>query len=266
MRRAYRSWSGLLSRSGVGSRHSRSCAIGRNARPDRDGVPEAAPPAGKATLRSLALNTFGILAAYRTRLGRIPPRLSRRRYQRVARRNRQSNPLSRVLPGTAPELGDVGSGDCRQLSAGRRVPLAVGVAPSDVFAAGVDFAQKVMSQMSIWAPAASVGLIIAGLVIEVCFALIAAFMVLALVESYLIISMGVIIHGVRRDSMDEGLRRQHGALHRCLLVRSSSCSNLLVSIGDSLITSWAATFQDVTAASLCILGWLLDRHAGDWSR
>ena len=30
----------------------------------------ADPPAGKTTLRSFALNTFGILAAYRTRLGR----------------------------------------------------------------------------------------------------------------------------------------------------------------------------------------------------
>jgi type IV secretion system protein TrbL len=67
-----------------------------------------------------------------------------------------------------------------------------GVAPSDVFASGVQLAAKVMSQMSIWSPAASVGLIIAGLVIEVCFALIAACMVLALVESYLVISMGVL--------------------------------------------------------------------------
>ena len=38
-----------------------------------------------------------------------------------------------------------------------------GIAPSDVFAAGVEFAQKVMSQMSVWAPAASAGLIVAGL-------------------------------------------------------------------------------------------------------
>jgi TrbL/VirB6 plasmid conjugal transfer protein len=62
-----------------------------------------------------------------------------------------------------------------------------GIAPSDVFAAGVQLAAKVMPQMSIWSPASSVGLIIAGLVIEICFALIAAAMVLALVESYLII-------------------------------------------------------------------------------
>jgi type IV secretion system protein TrbL len=68
-----------------------------------------------------------------------------------------------------------------------------GVAPSDVFASGVQLAAKVMAQMSIWSPAASVGLIIAGLVIEVCFALIAACMVLALVESYLVISMGVLL-------------------------------------------------------------------------
>ena len=40
-----------------------------------------------------------------------------------------------------------------------------GVAPSDVFASGVQLAAKVMAQMSIWSPTASVGLIIAGLVI-----------------------------------------------------------------------------------------------------
>jgi type IV secretion system protein TrbL len=127
-----------------------------------------------------------------------------------------------------------------------------GIAPSDVFASGAELAQKVMSHVSLWDPDASAGLIISGLVIEVCFALIAAFMVLALVESYLIISMGVIFmaFGGSRWTKDFAISTVRYTLSvgaRLFVLQ------LLVSIGNGLITSWAATFQDVTAASLCIL-------------
>lgn len=129
---------------------------------------------------------------------------------------------------------------------------STGIAPSDVFAAGVQLAAKVMSQMSIWSPAASVGLIVAGLVIEVCFALIAAAMVLALVESYLIISMGVIFMafgGTRwtKDLAVSTLRYTVSVGAKIFVLQ------LLVSIGDNLITTWAMTFNDLTASSLCIL-------------
>jgi type IV secretion system protein TrbL len=127
-----------------------------------------------------------------------------------------------------------------------------GIAPSNVFAAGVTLAGKVMSQMSMWSPAASVVLAIAGLVIEVCFALIAAFMVLALVESYLIISMGVIFmaFGGTRWTKDFAVStvRYTVSVGAKLFVLQ-----LLVSIGTGLITDWANTFNDVTANSLCIL-------------
>jgi len=127
-----------------------------------------------------------------------------------------------------------------------------GIAPSDVFASGVELAQKVMSHVSLWAPGASAGLIISGLVIEVCFALIAAFMILALVESYLIISMGVVFMGFggsrwTKDFAISTIRYTLSVGARLFVLQ------LLVSIGDGLITSWAATFQDLTAASLCIL-------------
>ncbi len=127
-----------------------------------------------------------------------------------------------------------------------------GIAPSNVFAAGVTLAGKVMSQMSLWSPAASVVLAIAGLVIEVCFALIAAFMVLALIESYLIISMGVIFmaFGGTRWTKDFAVStvRYTVSVGAKLFVLQ-----LLVSIGTGLITQWAQTFNDVTANSLCIL-------------
>ena len=127
-----------------------------------------------------------------------------------------------------------------------------GIAPSDVFASGVELAQKVMAHVSLWDPGASAGLIISGLVIEVCFALIAAFMVLALVESYLIISMGVIFMafgGSRwtKDVAVDTVRYTLSVGARLFVLQ------LLVSVGDGLITNWAATFQDLTSASLCIL-------------
>ena len=127
-----------------------------------------------------------------------------------------------------------------------------GLAPSDVFTAGVDLAQKVMSQMSIWSPAASVGLIIAGLVIEVCFALIAACMVLALVESYLVISMGVLFmaFGGTQWTKDFAISTVRYTLS---VGAKLFVLQLLVSIGDGLIQSWVATFNDITASSLCIL-------------
>ena len=127
-----------------------------------------------------------------------------------------------------------------------------GVAPSDVFAAGVQIAAKVMAQMTIWAPAASVGLMIAGLVIEVCFALIAAAMVLALVESYLVISMGVLFmaFGGTQWTKDVAIStvRYTISVGAKLFVLQ-----LLVSIGTGLIQSWVTSFNNITASSLCIL-------------
>ena len=128
----------------------------------------------------------------------------------------------------------------------------IGVAPSDVFAAGVDLAQKVMSQMSVWAPAASVGLIVAGIVIEVCFALMAALMVVTLVQSYIVIAAGVInmAFGGTRWTKDVAVAT---VKYTVSVGAKLMVLQLLVSVGDSLITSWAASFHDVTAASLCIL-------------
>jgi type IV secretion system protein TrbL len=128
----------------------------------------------------------------------------------------------------------------------------VGVAPSDVFASGVDLAQKVMAQMSIWAPGASVGLMIAGIVIEICFALMAALMVVTLVQSYIVIAAGVInmAFGGTRWTKDIAVAtiKYTVSVGAKLMVLQ-----LLVSLGNSLITTWAATFQDITAASLCIM-------------
>ena len=127
-----------------------------------------------------------------------------------------------------------------------------GIAPSDVFAVGVKIAAQVLQQMTFFHPEASAGLIVAGIVIEVCFALMAAFMVLALVESYLIISMGVIFmaFGGSRWTQDFAVStvRYTVSVGAKLFVLQ-----LLVSMGTGFIQSWSNSFTDVTDASLCIL-------------
>ena len=128
-----------------------------------------------------------------------------------------------------------------------------GIAPSDVFAVGVKIAALVLNQMSFWHPEASAGLIVAGVVIEVCFALMAAFMVLALVESYLDYLDGrqfFMAFGGSRWTKDFAVStvRYTVSVGAKLFVLQ-----LLVSIGTGLIQSWANSFTDVTDASLCIL-------------
>jgi type IV secretion system protein TrbL len=128
----------------------------------------------------------------------------------------------------------------------------IGVAPSDVFAAGVLLGQKVMGQMSAWDPATSVALMIAAIVIEICFALIAAWMVVTLVHSYIVIAAGVLnmaFGGSRwtKDIAIATIRYTVSVGAKLMMLQ------LLVSVGQSIITDWANQFQDLTSSGLLIL-------------
>jgi type IV secretion system protein TrbL len=128
----------------------------------------------------------------------------------------------------------------------------VGVAPSDVFATGVNLAQKVLGHMTMWDPGASVALMIAAIVIEVCFALIAAWMVVTLVQSYIVIAAGVInmaFGGSRwtKDIAISTIRYTVSVGAKLMMLQ------LLVSIGQGIITSWADQFTDLNNQALLIL-------------
>lgn len=133
-----------------------------------------------------------------------------------------------------------------------RAASGVGVAPSDVFAAGVLLGQKVLDHMTAWDPAASVALMLAAIVIEISFALIAAWMVVTLVQSYIVIAAGVInmaFGGSRwtKDIAVATVRYTVSVGAKLMMLQ------LLVSIGQNIITSWANQFTDLTNASLLIL-------------
>ncbi len=69
------------------------------------------------------------------------------------------------------------------------------LAPSDVFSVGLSIATKLWDGVSLGSPINSIGLFIAALVLIICFAFIAANLLLALVESYIVISASVFFMG-----------------------------------------------------------------------
>jgi type IV secretion system protein TrbL len=73
--------------------------------------------------------------------------------------------------------------------------VAAGIAPSDIFDTGVNIAAKMLEALSITAPVQSLFVVLAALIILLGFALIAATIILALVESYIVLSAGVLLMG-----------------------------------------------------------------------
>jgi type IV secretion system protein TrbL len=126
------------------------------------------------------------------------------------------------------------------------------VDPSEVFTAGISVAQKVSAQMSFWAPAASTALLIAAIIIVLCFAYIAACMVVTLVQSYICVAAGVInmaFGGSRwtKDIAVATIRYTISVGAKLMMLQ------LLVSIGQNLITSWANGFSQVDNTGLFLI-------------
>ena len=83
-------------------------------------------------------------------------------------------------------------------AANQAVTKAGGVAvtkPSDIIAIGIDLGGKILDKTSFLSPARSVGLVICALIVVVCLALIGAFLCVTLIESYIVISAGVLFMG-----------------------------------------------------------------------
>ena len=126
------------------------------------------------------------------------------------------------------------------------------VDPSEVFTAGISVAQKVSAQMSFWSPAASTALLIAAIIIVLCFAYIAACMVVTLVQSYICVAAGVInmaFGGSRwtKDIAIATIRYTVSVGAKLMMLQ------LLVSIGQNLISSWANGFNQVDNSGLFLI-------------
>lgn len=126
-----------------------------------------------------------------------------------------------------------------------------GIAPSDLFDAGVNMATAIFSShvdMSLAGLGQFIALSIAGLAVCVCFALIAAFMIVALVESYIVVSAGVILMGFggSRWTKDFALKTLTYALS---VGAKLFVMQLIAGLGETVVKSQAAQLQSGAAVA-----------------
>jgi type IV secretion system protein TrbL len=118
-----------------------------------------------------------------------------------------------------------------------------GVRPSDIFEAGLDMATRIMETETGWGleqMGEAIALFLAGLVILICFALLTAFMILALVESYIVMSAGTLLMGFggSRWTKDFAIKQ----MTYCVSVGAKLfVIQLLVGLSEAMVKGWADT-------------------------
>jgi type IV secretion system protein TrbL len=206
----------------------------------------------ESTLQSLALQTFGLLATIELAIAAI----------RLAFRGADFSEWLAEVVNQILYLGFFlallensvtwGTAIVNSFRQAGKTAAGGGMTPGAVFAAGVNMAETVTGHMSWYNPAASMALLIAGLVVLACFAMICAWMIVALVESYLVIAGSVILmaFGATRWTKDIAI----AAVRYTLSVGAKlMMMQLLVSVGTSMIVRWANTFQGQNSAEVYIL-------------
>jgi type IV secretion system protein TrbL len=125
--------------------------------------------------------------------------------------------------------------------------------PGDMFATAVEFAEKMMSGISFFSPATSLLVSIAAIIVLLCFAFIAAFLFVTLVESYFIVNAAVLFYGFggsqwTREYAIAPLRFAM-AIGAKLFVLT-----LLVGLIMSVASQWEAAYRNDNASVLTIVG------------
>jgi type IV secretion system protein TrbL len=117
--------------------------------------------------------------------------------------------------------------------------VAAGIAPSDIFDTGVNIATKMLEALSVRAPVQSLFVVLAALVILGGFALIAAAIILALVESYVVLSGGVLLMGFggSRWTKDFAVRT---LVYAVSVGAKLFILQLIAGLGAQIVGSWAS--------------------------
>lgn len=80
-------------------------------------------------------------------------------------------------------------------AAGTASSLGRALQPGDMFAVAVDFSRTIVEGISVFSPGKAILIALVGCLVLLCFAFIAAFMFVTLVESYVIINASVLLFG-----------------------------------------------------------------------
>ncbi len=112
-----------------------------------------------------------------------------------------------------------------------------GMHPADIFDIGLKIALQFSDAYSVWSPGASLALAVAALVIVVCFAMIAAFLVLALVEMYIVLNAGIILLGLGASRWTKDYAVKY-LTYAFSVGMKLFVLQLLMGLGESLMQDW----------------------------
>lgn len=115
------------------------------------------------------------------------------------------------------------------------------ITPSNVFDTGYNLCSQIFNSLKFWSPGGSLALVIGGIIIMVCFALIAAMMLLMYVQSYIVVYAGVILLGFGGSMFTKDISLMYFRAALAVGVKLFVMI-LIVGIGQIIITQWTATF------------------------
>lgn len=132
--------------------------------------------------------------------------------------------------------------------------LASGVAtsPSNIFDTGIKLCLEISKATSIWSPIDSLPIIIGAFIIMIVFALIAAMMLLVIIQSYIVIYAGVLLLGFGGSSFTKDIALNY--FKAALAVGTKLfVMVLIVGLGQTIITAWTTTVTiDIASVTLYI--------------
>lgn len=136
--------------------------------------------------------------------------------------------------------------------AGAEAAGVKGIAPTDVFQIGIELVKKLLNAISVWSPADSLGILIASIVIMACFALIAAFSILALVESFIIVYAGILFMGFggSRWTKEYAIRTLQYAVS---VGAKLYVLILLLGIGSKIMGKWVAQLDTTSNVDIVLV-------------
>ncbi|HEM7566218.1 TPA: P-type conjugative transfer protein TrbL [Serratia marcescens] len=131
--------------------------------------------------------------------------------------------------------------------------LAKELMPGDMFATAVELSEKVLSSISLFSPETAIVIAISGIIILLCFAFIAAFMFVTLVESYVLINAAVLFVGFGGSSWTRDFAiaplRYAVAVGAKLFILT-----LIVGLIVTVSKEWFAHYQGDIGSTLTLLG------------
>lgn len=129
--------------------------------------------------------------------------------------------------------------------------------PAGVFQNGLVVAGSLFSQMSVWSGADNVALVICALVMLICFAFLAAFMAVVLVESYIIIGGSTLFLAFGGSSWTSDIAKR--VLFYVVAVGAKLfVLQLIVGVAMGSVITWAQTYEsDSSTDTLSLVGLIL---------